>query len=537
MGRASAARPPRARATRARARSSFALLFALPPPRQPRLPQRYPTLADRLASPQRSATTRALRLLYGTPHDLLTSGGYAAWRVGGTLAVFAAVWGCSAAVRALRAEEEAGRTELVLRRRRRPRRATFPRRSPRSAPAPSCCGSRCSPASSPAGSPLAARPTWRSRWSRPCRCSPASARVASQLAPDPPRSRSSSASGVARRRARAAGGRRHGGEPLGGLRWATPLGWAEELRPFAGAAAARAASCPPLATAALLARRGGDRRAGATSAAACCASRDTRRRALALLRSPAAQALRERARRPVAWLAGIGCLALVLGVLSQRRHGGRPPAGSRADRASSGRGSIATPAGYLGFVVPLLRLAVSLFALLPARGRRAARRPSSGSRRCSRCRSAGAAGSAGACARRRRRGRSSRSPPACSPGRARAAPGARRRRSARSLGRRRELPARGAALPRRRRARLRRRAARERGARLRPRRRRASCGELVGALLGAPGVAARPVAVRPRRARPGRAVRARRGRAHARARRRRGRRRPAVFARRDLTGA
>src|SRR5208282_4496724 len=60
------------------------------------------------------ADNKAIRLFYGAPHDLLTVGGYTAWRVGGTLAIFAAVFGLLAAVRALRTEEDTGRIELVL---------------------------------------------------------------------------------------------------------------------------------------------------------------------------------------------------------------------------------------------------------------------------------------------------------------------------------------------------------------------------------------------------------------------------------------
>jgi ABC-2 type transport system permease protein len=60
------------------------------------------------------ADNKAIRLFYGVPHDLLTVGGYTAWRVGGTLAIFAAVFGLLAAVRALRTEEDTGRMELVL---------------------------------------------------------------------------------------------------------------------------------------------------------------------------------------------------------------------------------------------------------------------------------------------------------------------------------------------------------------------------------------------------------------------------------------
>ena len=59
-----------------------------------------------------------MRLFYGEPYDLLTVGGYTAWRVGGTLAIFAAVLGLLAAVRALRTEEDAGRDRARARRRR-----------------------------------------------------------------------------------------------------------------------------------------------------------------------------------------------------------------------------------------------------------------------------------------------------------------------------------------------------------------------------------------------------------------------------------
>ena len=76
---------------------SFALLFALArssrPPPTARATRRSRTGAISLAA---SATTDVARLLYGAPHDLITVGGYVSWRVGGTLAVFAARLGCSA---------------------------------------------------------------------------------------------------------------------------------------------------------------------------------------------------------------------------------------------------------------------------------------------------------------------------------------------------------------------------------------------------------------------------------------------------------
>ncbi|MHB8696359.1 MAG: hypothetical protein ACYDHH_34545, partial [Solirubrobacteraceae bacterium] len=74
----------------------------------------YPTPAARLSFAHTYSHSAAIRMFYGQPHDLVTVGGYSAWRVGGTLAIFAAVWGLLGAVRALRTEEDAGRSELIL---------------------------------------------------------------------------------------------------------------------------------------------------------------------------------------------------------------------------------------------------------------------------------------------------------------------------------------------------------------------------------------------------------------------------------------
>ncbi|HTN78137.1 MAG TPA: hypothetical protein VMK16_00575, partial [Acidimicrobiales bacterium] len=60
------------------------------------------------------ASNPALRALYGTPFDLSTPGGFTVWRVGMFLAGAAALWAVLAATRILRGEEEAGRAELVL---------------------------------------------------------------------------------------------------------------------------------------------------------------------------------------------------------------------------------------------------------------------------------------------------------------------------------------------------------------------------------------------------------------------------------------
>ncbi len=74
----------------------------------------YPTLADRLAFAHTFGHNKAVVLFYGKAYDLLTIGGYTAWRSGGALALFAAVFGLLVAVRITRASEDSGQTELVL---------------------------------------------------------------------------------------------------------------------------------------------------------------------------------------------------------------------------------------------------------------------------------------------------------------------------------------------------------------------------------------------------------------------------------------
>jgi putative exporter of polyketide antibiotics len=138
---------------------SFALLFAFATVAQATTYRSaYPALADRLELARTFGDNQGTRLLYGVPHDLLTTGGWMSWRLG-ALPVFAGLWGLFGAVRALRTEEESGRQELVL--------AGIARcswrRWPRSARAPSCSGSRSSWERCPATWIRPGPPTSRSR--------------------------------------------------------------------------------------------------------------------------------------------------------------------------------------------------------------------------------------------------------------------------------------------------------------------------------------------------------------------------------------
>jgi ABC-2 type transport system permease protein len=60
------------------------------------------------------AANPAVRALYGQPFDLSTRGGFAVWRAGELMVAISALWGMLAATRILRAEEDAGRYDLLL---------------------------------------------------------------------------------------------------------------------------------------------------------------------------------------------------------------------------------------------------------------------------------------------------------------------------------------------------------------------------------------------------------------------------------------
>jgi ABC-2 type transport system permease protein len=73
----------------------------------------YPTVESRLPFARSVASTPALLALTGPAFDLTSIGGLVAWRVGSLGAVLIALMGIFAVVRHTRADEEAGRLELV----------------------------------------------------------------------------------------------------------------------------------------------------------------------------------------------------------------------------------------------------------------------------------------------------------------------------------------------------------------------------------------------------------------------------------------
>jgi len=327
---------------------AFAYLFAIYAYIQPAAYRHsYPTRSDRLGFAHSFGPNKGLRLFYGEPHDLLSVGGYSAWRVGGTLAIVAAAFGLLAAVRALRTEEDTGRMELVL------AGAVGRGTAFAAAMAAIAAGVALLWLAQFAGFVLGGLPAGGSAYLALATTLVAPVfvgvgAVAFELG--------GAAVGLAlllRVIADTVGG-------AGWLRWITPLGWAEEMRPFVGAQPWVVVA--PLAATALLlalAARIAIRRDIGTG---LLTSSDTAEPKLGLLSSPTALALRgERAGLGV-WIGSIGLFSLILGVISKGISAADISPNIQRELARFGAGSIVTPAGYLGFVFVFFVLAVSLFA-------------------------------------------------------------------------------------------------------------------------------------------------------------------------------
>ena len=316
----------------------------------------YPTMQDRLDFARSFGDNKSVRLFYGVPHDLLSAGGYAAWRVAGVLAIFAAAWGVLAAVRSMRAEEDSGHEELVL---------------------AQPVGRRISFAASIAAGVAGAAILWLAVWlglvvaKLPAGESALFAvglasvglvslgvgAVVSQLA-------------ATRRLALELGAGVLGlafvlrviadtANSLDWVRWLTPLGWAEELRPFDGSRPAVLFLL--LGTAALL-----------IAAARWIAMRrdvgvgfiqapDTKEPDPTLLSSATAQALRDERGRLAAWLIAGGFFAVVIGLLADSVSSTNVSESLNQQLQKLGVSSVTTASGYIAFSFLIFILMVSLF--------------------------------------------------------------------------------------------------------------------------------------------------------------------------------
>jgi len=317
----------------------------------------YPALSDRLALARSLGTNDAVRLFYGKPYDLLTVGGYAAWRIGGVLTLLAAVWGLLAAIRAMRTEEDAGRAELVLA-------GIVARRNVYlAALAAILAGIALLWLAGFLGLAVAKLPVGGSAYMALAVVSVAAVFVgvgalASQLAP----SRRfaielSTAALIVSFLARVVADTTTSFE---WLRWVTPLGWAEELRPFTGARP-WVLLLPVAVSVALIvvAGRIALRRDIDTG---LLPTRDDAPPNPRLLGSPLAQTLRGERASFAIWLLSSGFFAFVVGAISTSiASAGLSGALQRQVKHDAGV-SIVTPVGYMSLTFIFFVVVLSLFA-------------------------------------------------------------------------------------------------------------------------------------------------------------------------------
>jgi polyether ionophore transport system permease protein len=146
----------------------------------------------------------------------------------------------------------------------------------------------------------------------------------------------------------------------GWLRWITPLGWAEELRPFTGAMPV--VLLLPLAVSVVLVATAARIYLGRDIGSGVLSARDTAPARLALLSSPTQQALRGERTSLLVWLSSVGLFAAVVGVISDSISSAGISKQLDQTLSKLGSGSVLTPTGYMGFSFLFFVLVVSLFA-------------------------------------------------------------------------------------------------------------------------------------------------------------------------------
>jgi ABC-2 type transport system permease protein len=143
------------------------------------------------------------------------------------------------------------------------------------------------------------------------------------------------------------------------LRWLTPLGWAEQMRPFTGAQPL--VLLLPLAATLALTAIAARLAAGRDIGTGVLPSRDSADPRLYLLGSPASQALREGRGTLLAWAGGVAVFGYILGIVSKSISSADVSQSIQDRIARLGTGSIVTPSGYLAFVFVFFVLAICVY--------------------------------------------------------------------------------------------------------------------------------------------------------------------------------
>jgi polyether ionophore transport system permease protein len=324
----------------------------------------YGTAAERAKLLSGLAANSGLRALFGQARGIDTVAGFTAWRTMGLLPLVAGVWGLLAATRLLRGEEESGRWDTLL-----------------AGPLTRSRATLASLAGVGAGTLALLVPSAAALllvgvlpgdvdlggalWLALALCvaAPAFAAVGALAAQVMASRREAAAlAGAVFTAAFVVRAAADASATLGWLRWLTPLGWIEQLRPLTGD---RLLPLLPLvgwtvALIALAAWIAGRRDTGA----ALLRHSDERAPRHVLLGSPGTFAIRESLGGVIGWSLGLGLTAFVYGFLTKAvANLARDSAGLRKHVESSvgARVDILSAKGYLAVVFVFLAIALALY--------------------------------------------------------------------------------------------------------------------------------------------------------------------------------
>lgn len=281
-------------------------------------PTDFPTPASREQFAQSLGSNPGLAAVIGPARDVDTVQGFVAWRMFGLMIIVGAIWGLLLATRVLRAEEDAGRWELLLAGRTTRRLATVQALVGLAAGflalwAVTAAITVWSGSLDGVGFPVTASLFYATAGTASAAMFLAIGALAAQF-------------GGTRRQANGLAAAvfavsylirmvADGVEGLGWLQWASPLGWVENLHPLTGS---QWAALVPIVLLTALATGGAVWSAGRRDVGVGVLVRHRPPRArLRLLDGPASLALRLELGVLVSWVAGLAVLALVFGVVAQ----------------------------------------------------------------------------------------------------------------------------------------------------------------------------------------------------------------------------
>jgi len=323
----------------------------------------YKTVAQRARLAKEFGSNTGISALVGPAHEIQTVAGYTVWKCLAVLAIVGAVWGLMIGTRLLRGEEEAGRWELLL--------AGQTTRGRAAAQAVAGLGAGL--VALFAVTSLITIVVGRSskvQISAPGALFLALAVVsaaavflavgalASQIAPT--RRQAAAYAGAVLGASYALRMVADSGTGLQWLRWATPLGWIEQLQPLT--APQPLALIPIAALTSALAfvavRLAGTRDLGAST----MADRSSPKPRMRLLSGPSVLAMRLMRPTILGWGAGIVAYALLLGLIA-KSAGTAISASSSLERAFSRLGASGDSAtAYLGVAFLILGILIALVA-------------------------------------------------------------------------------------------------------------------------------------------------------------------------------